>query len=488
MRVIFVYLDLAADEPTYSGYFYQGIAYLSAVLKKAGFEARLVQLTKEISFNEFQSKIKLLNPDLISFSSTSHMFPQVQKYAAAVKEVSKIPIICGGIHPTICPEQVINDKNIDMICRGESEQALLELCQRMERGKSINNIDNIWVKEGKKIYKNKIRPVIPDLDALPFPDREIFDYANLNLEKKGVATFMFSRGCPFNCAFCCESTLRKLYPNPECYVRFRSPGSAVKEIKETIKKYPFIKFIRLDDDLLFIKKEWVREFVVLYKKEVGLPFSADMRVDVTDDELLALIREARGHLLRFGVESGNNFILKNVLQKGITVEQIKTAFKIAKEKGFKTQSYNMVGLPYESPKEILDTIKLNTQIKPDISVVSIFYPYPGTQLYDFCLKNGFLKENIEVPKNYYSYSVLTLPTIRKEQISFFFRYFHVLKTFYGLLFRIPFSNHLIFFNDKLFSFKYMPELARFTADPLRLFRRKILRLFNKRSKTDTEAI
>lgn len=475
MRVTFIYLDLATDEPTYTGYFHHGIASLSAVLKKAGHETSLIQFTKEISTKKFQKKIKFLKPDLIGFSSTTHVFPFVQKYAAAVKEITNVPIICGGVHPTLQPEKVLSDKNIDMVCIGESDMAFVELCQKLEKGEAIENIESIWVKRGKKIFRNKIRPLVSNLDSLPFPDREIFDYPNLNLEKRGIGTFMFSRGCPYQCTFCCEPTLRKLYPNPQNYFRFRSPQSAVEEIKKVVKKYPFIKFVRLDDDLLFAKKEWVKEFVQLYQKEVGLPFSADMRVNLADEELFSLLKQAGGYLLRFGLESGNDFILKEVLNKNITVEQIKKAFKLAKEKKFKTQAYNMIGLPYESPKEILETIKLNAEIKPDISVVSIFYPYQGTYLYEFCRQEGFLKngKNLKVPKNYYSYSVLSLPALRKKQINFFFRYFHLLKNFYSFLFRIPFSRPLIFFTDKFFSWKYIPEIIKVTLDPLRTAIRSI---------------
>ena len=359
----------------------------------------------------------------------------------------------------------------------------------MEKGEAIENVDNIWIKKGNKIFRNKIRPLISDLNNLPFPDREIFDYANLNLEKRGIGTFMFSRGCPYQCAFCCEPTLSKIYPNPQNYHRFRSVQSTVNEIKEVIKNYPFIKFIRMDDDLLFAKREWVKEFVPLYRKEIGLPFSTDMRVNLIDDNLLTLIKEAGGHLLRIGVESGDNFILKEVLNKGITVEQIKKAFKIAKEKNIKVQAYNMIGVPYEGAKEILATIKLNAQIKPDLSVVSIFHPYRGTYLYELCCQKDFLieNENLEVPRNYYSCSILSLPTIRKEQITFFFRYFHLLKNFYSLLFKIPFAKPLIFAADSLFSLKYIPEAASVTIGPLRLIMRKILTKIKKR-KIDTEAI
>lgn len=490
MRITFVYLDLAADDPTYSGYFYHGIAYLSAVLKKSGHQTSLVHLTKEIPVEDFQKKIKSLKPDLIGFSATSHMFPFVQKYAAATKEITAVPIICGGVHATLCPEEVLADKNIDMICRGEGELAFLELCQKMEKGEPIENIENIWGKKNGKIYKNRIRPVIVDLNLLPFPDREIFDYPNLNLEKKGVATFMPSRGCPFQCTFCCEYTFRKLYPNPQNYIRFRSPQLTIVEIKETIKKYPFIKFVRFDDDLLFVNRKWVKEFTEMYKKEIGLPFSADMRIDMASEELFTLLKEAGAHLFRFGVESGNDYILKEVLNKGITVTQTKKAFKLAEEKGIKAQAYNMVGVPYEGPKEILDTIKLNAQIEPDISVVSIFYPYRGTRLYEICLEKGFFKEkkNQKIPKNYYSYSVLILPTIRREQIEFFYRYFHFLKSFYYLLYKKLYFQPLIFLTDKFLSFKYLPEIVKVTFDPLRAVIRLLKIKLHLKKTFDTESI
>jgi len=490
MRITFVYLDLATDDPYYSGYFYHGIACLSAVLKKAGFQTNLIQLTKEISSAEFQARIKKLKPSLIAFSATSHVFSFVQKYAAIAKKITAAPIICGGVHATLCPEEVVSDKNIDMICRGEGEMAFLELCQKMEKGKFIGNIENIWVKKNGKIYKNRIRPVIKDLDTLPYPDREIFDYPNLNLEKKGIATFMPSRGCPFQCSFCCEYTFRRLYPNPQNYIRFRSPQSAITEIKETIKKHPFIKFVRFDDDLLFINIKWVKDFIEIYKKEVNLPFSADMRIDMASEELFTLLKEAGAHLFRFGVESGNDYILKEVLNKGITAEQTKKAFKLAKEKGIKAQAYNMVGVPYESAKEVLDTIKLNAQIEPEISVVSIFYPYRGTRLYEICLEKGFLKEeNIRnIPKNYYSYSVLNLPTIRRQQIWFFYRYFYLLKLFYRLLYKNFYFPPLIFLIDKLLIFKYLPEIVKVTLEPFRRAVRLLKEKIHFKKAFDTEAI
>lgn len=481
MRVVFVYPDLASDNPDYTGYFYHGIAYLSAVLKKAGHQTNLIQFTREITDQEFQERVKALQPDLIGFSSTSHVFPFVQRYAAAAKQVYRAPIICGGVHASISPEQVLEDKNIDMVCIGEGERPLQELCQRMENKQPIEGIASIWSKRNGQIFKNKVRPFIQNLDALPLPDRQVYNYPALNLEKQGIGTFMFSRGCPYQCSFCCEATLRKLYPvkpNSSKYFRFRSPQSAILELKKVIADYPFIKFVRFDDDLLFAKKDWVREFTGQYRRVIGLPFSADMRIDLIDEELLDLLQGAGLHLLRFGLESGNDFILKEVLNKNITVEQIKQAFALCQNKGIKTQAYNMVGLPYESAGQVLQTIKLNAQINPDISVVSIFYPYKGTKLYNVCLGQGFLEKEGrgEVPKNYYTRSILNLPSIRQQQIHFFFHYFHLLKIFYSFLDKSYALRPLVFLSDKVLTGKYFPEIAKVTLTPLRKLSRWFLHI------------
>ena len=147
----------------------------------------------------------------------------------------------------------------------------------------------------------------------------------------------------------------------------------------------------------------------------------------------------------------------------------------------------MIGLPGESPKEILETIKLNAKIKADLSVVSIFYPYKGTYLHDFCAKKGYFKEeNVELPKNYYSYSVLALPAIRREQISFFFSYFHFLKKVYGFLFRLPFSRFLVFLADRILGFRYAPELMNIILNSLRWAKGKISKITEKEPKQDTE--
>jgi radical SAM superfamily enzyme YgiQ (UPF0313 family) len=178
---------------------HQGIASISAILKSNGHKVTLLHITTEKTKHELLWLIKKNNPDLICFTSTSYQFSFVKLYAGWIKQNREIPILCGGIHATLSPYEVINDKNIDMICIGEGEYPLLDISNKLEADEPIDNIKNIWTKENGNIITNEIRPLIADLDTLPIPDYELFDYERIIRNMNGKYTLMAGRGCPFDC-------------------------------------------------------------------------------------------------------------------------------------------------------------------------------------------------------------------------------------------------------------------------------------------------
>ena len=175
MKVLFIYPDICIA----SGRFQEGIGYMSAVLKKAGHSTSLLHIEKELSRKELWDSVGSFAPDLIGFSATTNQYPYVEQYAGWVKERFDVPIVCGGIHPTMSPEEVIADKHIDMVCIGEGEYPLLELADGLENGKNICGIKNLWVKEAGTVHRNEMRPLIANLDELPFPDRDLFRYGDM---------------------------------------------------------------------------------------------------------------------------------------------------------------------------------------------------------------------------------------------------------------------------------------------------------------------
>lgn len=437
MRVTFIYPDLLETMPGYTGAFYTGVGYLSSVLKKAGHHTELIHIVKEdIEREEFIGRLLKGAPNLIAFSSTTNMFPTVTKLAGWIREEGcGVPVICGGVHPTLSAEEALATHGLDMVCVGEGEEALAELCERLEAGKDYSDIHGIWARVRGQVRRNPVRPLIQDLDSLPFPDREVFDYLNLYLERSGVGIFMASRGCPFSCTYCSNKGLREKSEGKGRYLRFRTPQNIVAEIKEVVGRYPFIKSISFDDNIFFLKRDFAVEFASLYPREVGLPFSCNMHPLYCNREMARLLKQAGCWEVKIGLESGNEEIRKKVLNRDLSQEVMIKAFRACKEEGIKIFSFNMLGLPEETPRTILDTIKLNALVGSDDIQHTIFHPYPGTELYEMCKGKNLMSDRVVT--SYYADSILNLGTIRREQILMFHKYFHLLVKVYGFLYRLP---------------------------------------------------
>ena len=290
MKLTFVYTDAGSAN---SRKFHQGIAQLSSCLKQAGHNTSLIHISEEISRQDYIDALGDHSPDIIAFSSISNYFSDIKTLAEWTRQEFESPIIYGGPHCTLVPDECMDTGLFDIICRGEGEEAIVELCDALQNGQPITGIKNLWVKSDGKIYKNPIRPLIEDLDTLPSLDYELFDYETLvDATAFGRLVTMASRGCPYNCTYCCNHTFRELYPNKNRYVRFRSVDKVISEIEKGLKKYPNLKEVRFFDDTLTLKKSWFREFVEKYKERIGLPWTCTTRVDFLTKELLVRMKEA----------------------------------------------------------------------------------------------------------------------------------------------------------------------------------------------------
>jgi len=435
MHIRFVYPDIESDpnRPRHRPSSLQlGIGYVSAVLKQGGHKTSLQHIYKAVSKEEFLKCMEKEKPDLVCFSSTTNQFQYVKTFSTWVKELD-LPILCGGVHATLVPEEVITLPTIDFVCIGEGEYPALELVNALQNDESIENIKNIWSKKDDTIIKNEIRPLISNLDELPFPDREIFDYETILKTNGYRAEIIAGRGCPFNCTYCCNHALRKIYDGKGKYVRMRSVGNVLEEIEEITKKYK-IKKIVFHDDIFTLFPDWVKEFCEQYPKRFNMKFGINARPESLNKDITTVLKSAGCEFIAIGIESGNEWLRKNVLKRYTTNEQIINAFKNAKEAGIRTYSLNMVGLPYETPEMIEDTIKINKIISPHDFQLSIFYPFPETELWNLCKKKGFLTD--EHRTGFMGDSILQLPTLSKKQIRMYYEKFegevleHYIKTHY----------------------------------------------------------
>ncbi len=398
-----------------------GIAILSAVLKKAGHEVDLIDTTFGLKDEQILNKVKKFNPQLIAFSSLSCNFAYSKYVAKLIKEKFQIPTIIGGIHPTIAPEESIKEECFDMICLGEGEEAIVELTESLERGEKRTDIRNIWFKKKGNIIKNDLRPLIQDLDSLPYLDLDIYDYPRYLKNHNMVASFLGSRGCPYQCTYCINRTYSGLYEKKGRYVRYRNTDYIIDEIKNAVKKYD-IKRVEFFDDTFTLKKSRVKELCEKLKKEVNLPFHINARINNIDEEMCQYLSEAGCDRVSIGVESGDIEIRKHILKRSITDEQIIEGSRLIKKYGMNLYTYNMIGLPQENVENIRKTIEINRKIQPDFLAVSIFTAYKGTYLYDLCEKNGWLDKTITL-NSYYSSTNVKHPTIPFSKLKRIRQYF-----------------------------------------------------------------
>lgn len=370
---------------------YYGPMQMSAILKQNNHEADVIAWNKS---KDLIRDIKKSNPDIVAFSFSSYLHKEVMQRARLIKKELGLPIIFGGPHPTFFP-QVIEEDGVDMICIGEGDYVILDVANEFENKKDYTKIKNLWVKKDGKIYKNPVRPLICNLDELPFPDRELYYQRYPFLRDLPVRKIMATRGCPYQCTFCYNQTLMKINKGQGKYVRQRSPDNVIKEIKELRAKYP-MKEVRISDDSFTFNKEWLKKLLLKFKKEINIPYTCQGRANELTEDVVKLLKDTGCSSIYFAIETGNEELRNTVLNKNITNEQIINAARFLKKHNIKFGTFNMFGLPTETVKNSIETIKINQKIKPDFLHCSVFQPYPGLEITDFAIKQGLLKKDFNL--------------------------------------------------------------------------------------------
>jgi len=422
MKVLLVYpniTDYPIDIST-------GLASISSFLKKNNQNVSLLDLTFNKSFSRIKKFIKDFNPDIIGIPIASNDYDFTVKTACFIKKITNAPIVCGSYYATIYPENVLSEECFDIAVIGEGEQTFLEVIYAMENNKSLSGINGIYYKNGNKIFKNPLRSYAKNINDFPFPDKEIFNYGKYLNYNRGLATFISSLGCPYECSYCINHIFINKFGKTN-YIRYKSVDYLINEIKSVIKNHR-VREIEFYDETFTFKKNRVKEFCSVYKKEIGLSFYINARVDTIDEEILFYLKDAGCVRLSMGIETGDSYVRNNILKRNQSDEKIIEAFKLVKKTGLLSHSYNMIGIPYETKESITKTIEINKICKPDFLAVSIFNAYPGTEIYEICKNNGWLKN--EKGMSYFqttniNHPNFTLKELKKIRDSFGYHVFKV---------------------------------------------------------------
>lgn len=373
-----------------------GMESISACLKEASHKTELIfdpglDNTFYFKFPLFQKlkiedklvkKAKRFSPDLIAYGGVNNMYPYVNRIASHLKAELDVPTIVGGVQASADPKSILDKEYFNIVCKGEGEDAFLEMVEHMENGKDISNIQNLTVKKDGKIIENPTRPPIDNLDKLPFLDKDLF--FKYGVFKHRLLTMM-SRGCAFKCTFCINS-MKGIPP-----FRIKSPKRAIEELEYYKNRYN-PKIIMFEDDLFPYNVKWLEEFVPEYKKRIDLPFYGNVHPLTVNEDNIRLMAKAGCMNLSMGVQSGNEHIRLKIFERYGTNEQIKKAAQIIKKNGIRLQTEFIFGNPKETLKEMWESVNLNYELSPNSTASFILYPFPGTKLADYCAENNLLEK------------------------------------------------------------------------------------------------
>jgi radical SAM superfamily enzyme YgiQ (UPF0313 family) len=388
-----------------------GLAYIAAVLEVEKHAVRIIDIDAEALTDEKLGEIVANEkPDMVGITATTPVFYSALRMAEVVKKNSSAYTVIGGIHATLMPVECAENSFIDFVVVGEGEKTIVELLNAIQDKSDFSNIKGLVYKSGKEIIQNEVREPIQDLDAIPFPARHLFKnqkYTYPDALRYPASPIITSRGCPGNCTFCTAKFLHgKRF-------RCRSAENILDEIELLIKDYG-VREIHIWDDNFITNRNRVfafRDGIIKRNIKVLFSFPNGIRADFINRDILKALKDFGTYSVAIGVESGNQNIL-DMIQKGIKLEQIENAFRLAKEMKLETWGFFLIGLPGEDKNTINDTINFAIKLDPDIAKFHVLKPFPKSIVYEQLKSQGLI-----IDENYIHYGIHTKPVHRLPTVS-----------------------------------------------------------------------
>jgi hypothetical protein len=368
-------------------------------------------------YSDFIQLVTDYKPSLVALSTVepTHLFGL--DLLSRIRHLD-IPTIVGGVHTIFSPDSVIAEPCVDMICLGEGEQCLVNLCEKMARGEDHTRTDGIWVKSGGIVHKNRYAPLI-DLEKLPILDFSVYEEKRFYRPMAGkmyrMAPVEFSRGCVYNCTYCSAPGFAKKFKHLGKWLRNKPVPQIMKEIKEYVRRYDIEYFYFVSETFLAVSESRFKEFCDAYE-EIAVPFWFNTRPETITKEKIRTLEKIGCHRMSVGVEAGNEGYRRTMLNRNVSNERIVEACKIVSDSSIQLSVNNIIGFPDETREMMFDTISLNRQIDADNYSCSIFQPYRGTVLYDYCVDKGYYDRN-QLAYDLTVTSPLSQPFITRDEIT-----------------------------------------------------------------------
>lgn len=386
-----------------------GIAYIAAILEKHGkdvavLDAMVLDFDEEAAFNE----IAMISPDIIGITTPTTVDKSVFSLTHRLKKHKpSMFIVLGGISPTVSPDYCVENSSADAVVKGEGEFVMLELVKKLEAGDDWRDIDGLSYRQNDSVHHNRRAPFIEDLDSLPFPARHLFPSERYGRREFSdpMGRLITGRGCMASCIYCTAPIMHGKH------IRSRSADSIVDEIQYLMKTYGVKNFV-FEDDTFTAKPELVKSICnEIISRGIKAGFWCQTRVPNVTTEMLSLMKKAGFIQISFGIESGDDSVLRTI-KKGINISLVEKAVEAAKKAGMPYSVNFMIGNIGESRESVKRSVELAKKLDPFQVIFSIAIPFPGTEFRKICEDNGWL---LEADTN--TYHIQTKPVSRTKDLT-----------------------------------------------------------------------
>jgi len=371
-----------------------------AIIRGAGYVAASIPDGNNIKFyccgnnykkNNYSKLVGIVskdNPDIIMVSTTTLLYNEASKVIKAIKESINIPVLMGGVHPMIVGSELLKENEyLDYLCIGEGETFIKEFINKYNT-QDFFNINNLVYRRDGQVFSNSLNPP-EDLSKLPeFP----YKWFNRVVNPSGALPVSVTRGCPHSCTYCGNSTFLKMYGKD--YIRKMPIDHVIKEIKYLKDNYKFNQ-LHFGDDTVLANAKHAEALLTRLKSELNISYTCMSRAESINKKMVSVLKETGCTSVAMGVECGDEEFRRKKLNRFMTNEQIKNAFKLLQKVGIQTTAFNMIGWPFDNDDKLTkSTIALNKELNPNIVQVTWFYPFPGTKLYDHCEKHNLINKDL----------------------------------------------------------------------------------------------
>jgi magnesium-protoporphyrin IX monomethyl ester (oxidative) cyclase len=456
-----------------------GIAYLGSAAREAGYEVACLDTVVEapylktaindtvsrfgLTYDQIMERIMAWRPDLVGLSCIfSNQWPATRELAKRIKAADPdVIVVAGGGHPTFLSELCMEDAPIDFIIRGEGEESFVDLLNRIRKGRALDGVDGLVYRDGDSIRTNPKVNLIEDLDSIAFPAHDLLDpkryfksalpmgYSMMSPRNVPVVT---SRGCPCLCTFCSSTHLwGKRY-------RTRSAPNVLRELDWLVDKFGIEEIKIQDDNLTVNKKRAMEMFQGMIERPYRLRWNTPNGIAVwtLDREMLTMMKDSGCYEMTMALESGNQKVLNDLIRKPLKLDKAREINRAARELGIFRLAYFIIGFPGETKEQIMDTIKFARELRLDLSVIFIYNPLPGSELFEECLRRGYITEKsfFEIGNQYFS-SVVDSDEWTAKELETIIRWEYLRN--YLAIFRSPYLLGRMYYK----AFRYHPSFVKF---------------------------